>query len=99
MQEHNLPEACLNIHDFLSIPGDSALVDASVYEEHLNYHIQTGDYFGVQAAALGFIEEKLREYQQGDTDSKEYSPELNLVRVLRAEAEHLYKNYSIKSKF
>lgn len=67
--------------------------DFTVNEERLRFHLESNDYFGVQAAVLGGIEEKMM-----STDSLENSRELALVRMLRAEAELLHRSrYRIES--
>lgn len=65
--------------------------DLRIDKEQLNFHITTGDYFGVQATALGFVEEYLSKCESMIGSSK-HSKELVLLRLLRAEAIHLHQN-------
>ncbi|MEK7530536.1 MAG: hypothetical protein AAB573_01600 [Patescibacteria group bacterium] len=59
----------------------------------LAFHLKSGDYFGVLAAALGFVEERLR----GCVES-EHDPELQLVKRMHTDLVRLHKGYRIEKR-
>ncbi|HEX8947176.1 MAG TPA: hypothetical protein VF829_03125 [Candidatus Paceibacterota bacterium] len=71
--------------------------DAAFDADRLRFHIESGDYFGVLATTLGFIEEKLQECDTC-TGTMHHSEELALTRMLREEAQHLRAHYDIQEK-
>lgn len=88
-------EEFMNAH---SIPTSSSLVrdvpNFPINKERLNFHLTHNDYFGVQATALGFIEERLLQCE-AQIGIPERSQELVLLRQLRAEAIYLHENRHI----
>ncbi len=78
----------------LSGPLFWLLCDRPSERTRLQYHLKTGDYFGVLATALGFVEEAFEEKE----DSIIPSRELLLLRDLKKDAQYLHKEYRICEK-
>lgn len=82
------------------IPVPISVDDAEAKKrERLLFHIQSGDYFGMLATALGFVEEALHPSARV-TEGKGITPseEALLVQDLRNDLRYLHNNYDICPK-
>lgn len=62
----------------------------------LEFHIKSGDYFPLLATIMGFLEESVRECENGFL---RIAPiESDVVRQMRQDLIHLYKHYQITPK-
>ncbi len=96
VDEYHIPISYIVIRDMSVIR--TAPANDAFDEDSLRFHVESGDYFGVLAAALGFIEEKLEACTACEGDATSQSPELLSVRRLRAEAQYLHTHYDICAK-
>lgn len=62
----------------------------------LEFHVRTGDYFPLLATVMGFLEESVRECENGFLTIAPIEAEV--VRTLRQDLIHLYQHYQITPK-
>ena len=91
------------LHDIPASVGaaarDSFRMTQADRREKLLFHVQSGDYFGMLATALGFVEEKLNQSVCTNEEKKVIlSDELLLVRNLRDDLRYLHDNFDIYPK-
>lgn len=80
-------------------PAPIGTDDAQVKKrEKLLFHIHSGDYFGVLATALGFVEDALHSSVRVTGKRAAPSEEVLLVRDLRDDLRYLHDNYDICPK-
>jgi len=59
--------------------------------QHIDFHIQTGDYFAFLATMMGFLEEALAKCQSDLVSERER----NMARELRHDLRYVQANYQI----
>lgn len=64
--------------------------------KQLEYHVTTGDYFPVLATVLGFLEEGMKQCEEGVHEVVSVTP--NVIEGLRKDLLHLHRNYQIQPK-